>query len=83
MAEARRWLRALGRAAVPVALGALLWAAVAAGEEQRRDRIRALPELTPELLAERQRHNRLIAAALREAADTDENVARRPVPWRK
>lgn len=43
----------------------------------------ALPELTPELLEERRRHNVLLFQALQEAATTEENVARRPVPWRK
>lgn len=43
----------------------------------------ALPEANPEILAERRQHNRLIMAALREAAETNENVAQRPVPWRK
>ncbi|NXK27162.1 UQCC3 factor, partial [Arenaria interpres] len=43
----------------------------------------ALPEVSPELLAQRRRQNELVMAALREAAETDENVARRPVPWRK
>lgn len=42
----------------------------------------ALPEVQAELVT-RRRHNELIMAALREAAETDENVARRPVPWRK
>lgn len=31
----------------------------------------------------RRRHNELIMTALREAAETDENVAQRRVPWRK
>ncbi|NXU94407.1 UQCC3 factor, partial [Xiphorhynchus elegans] len=83
MAAARRWAVALARGAVPVALGLLLWVAVAGGEQNRLDTLKALPEASPEVLAERRRHNELIMAALREAAETDENVARRPVPWRK
>lgn len=83
MEALRRWARALCLGALPVALGAILWAAVAAGEERRREEIRALPELTPELLEERRRHNVLLFQALQEAATTEENVARRPVPWRK
>lgn len=83
MEALRRWARALCLGALPVALGAVLWAAVAAGEERRREEIRALPELTPELLEERRRHNVLLFQALQEAATTEENVARRPVPWRK
>ncbi|NXW87918.1 UQCC3 factor, partial [Alopecoenas beccarii] len=83
MEAARRWARALALGAVPVAVGVLLWAAMGAGEQQRQEALKALPEVSPEFLDERRRHNRLIMAALREAAETDENVARRPVPWRK
>lgn len=38
------------------------------------------PEADP---TQRRRHNELLMAALREAAETDENVAQRQVPWRK
>ncbi|KAM6288872.1 ubiquinol-cytochrome-c reductase complex assembly factor 3 [Aegotheles albertisi] len=83
MAAARRWALALVRGSVPVALGLLLWVAVAAGEQRRQETLKALPEVSPELLAQRRRQNELVMAALREAAETDENVARRAVPWRK
>ncbi|NXN50494.1 UQCC3 factor, partial [Rynchops niger] len=83
MEAVRRWARALLLGAVPVAAGLLLWAAVGAGEERRQQTLKALPEVSPELLAQRRRQNELVMAALREAAETDENVARRPVPWRK
>ncbi|NXJ72942.1 UQCC3 factor, partial [Rostratula benghalensis] len=83
MAAARRWALALLRGSVPVAAGYLLWVAVGAGEERRRETLKALPEVSPELLAQRRRQNELVMAALREAAETDDNVARRPVPWRK
>lgn len=80
--SARRWAQALARGSVPVGLGLLLWAAVGMGEERRQETLKALPEVQAELVT-RRRHNELIMAALREAAETDENVARRPVPWRK
>ncbi|XP_074915608.1 ubiquinol-cytochrome-c reductase complex assembly factor 3 [Buteo buteo] len=80
--SARRWALALARGSVPVGLGLLLWAAVGAGEERRQETLKALPEVQAEL-GTRRRQNELIMAALREAAETDENVARRPVPWRK
>lgn len=39
---------------------------------------------TPEPdLSERRRHNERIMAALREAAETEDNVVQRRVPWRK
>lgn len=62
-----------------MALGLLLWVAVAAGEDRRREALK----VSPELLQHRRRLTELTLAALREAAETDENVARRPVPWRK
>ncbi|NXV53393.1 UQCC3 factor, partial [Uria aalge] len=83
MEAARRWARALLRGAAPVAAGLLLWVAVGAGEERRQQTLKALPEVNPELLEQRRRQNELVMAALREAAETEENVARRPVPWRK
>ncbi|NXF14343.1 UQCC3 factor, partial [Smithornis capensis] len=83
MAAARRWALALARGAVPVALGLLLWVVMAWGEQDRQRILKELPENNPEALARRRRHNELIMAALREAAETDENVARRAVPWRK
>ncbi|NXE99952.1 UQCC3 factor, partial [Menura novaehollandiae] len=83
MAADPRWALALVRGAIPVALGLLLWVAVAGGEQDRLKTLKAQPEANPASLAERRRHNELIMAALRQAAETDENVARRPVPWRK
>ncbi|XP_058678367.1 ubiquinol-cytochrome-c reductase complex assembly factor 3-like [Ammospiza caudacuta] len=83
MALDRRWPLALARAAVPVALGLLLWVAIAGGEQERLQTLKGQPGADAETLAQRRRHNELIMAALREAAETDDNVANRPVPWRK
>ncbi|KAM8985921.1 ubiquinol-cytochrome-c reductase complex assembly factor 3 [Ara ararauna] len=83
MAALRRWALALLRGSGPTAVGVLLWFAMGSGEEKRQEMLKALPEANPEVLAERRYHNRLIMAALREAAETDDNVAQRPVPWRK
>lgn len=83
MAAERRWPLALFRGAVPVALGLLFWAAMASGEQERQHTLKAQPGADAASLAARRRHNELIMAALREAAATDENVATRPVPWRK
>ncbi|XP_033367669.1 ubiquinol-cytochrome-c reductase complex assembly factor 3-like [Parus major] len=83
MALDRRWPLALARGAVPVALGLLLWVAMAGGEQERQQTLKAQPGGDTASLAQRRRHNELIMAALREAAETDENVAQRRVPWRK
>ncbi|TRZ09926.1 hypothetical protein HGM15179_017187 [Zosterops borbonicus] len=81
MALDRRWPLALFRGAIPVALGLLFWVAMAGGEQQRHQTLQqGQPEADP---TQRRRHNELLMAALREAAETDENVAQRQVPWRK
>ncbi|NXU04058.1 UQCC3 factor, partial [Buphagus erythrorhynchus] len=83
MAVDRRWPLALFRGAVPVALGLLLWVAVAGGEHERQQTLKAQPAGDPASLAQRRRHNELIMMALREAAQTEDNVAQRQVPWQK
>ncbi|XP_053824075.1 ubiquinol-cytochrome-c reductase complex assembly factor 3-like [Vidua chalybeata] len=83
MALDRRWPRALARGAVPVGLGLLLWAALAGGEQERQQPLKGRAGADAATLAHRRRHNELIMAALREAAETDDNVAQRGVPWRK
>ncbi|XP_037982546.1 ubiquinol-cytochrome-c reductase complex assembly factor 3-like [Motacilla alba alba] len=83
MALDRRWPLALARGAVPVALGLLLWVAIAGGEQERQHSLKGKPGADTANLAQRRRHNELIMTALREAAQTDENVAYRGVPWRK
>ncbi|NXS33377.1 UQCC3 factor, partial [Pomatostomus ruficeps] len=83
MAVDPRWPLALLRGAVPVGLGLLLWVAMAGDERDRQETLKAQPEANAASSAHRRRHNELIMAALREAAQTDENVAQRRVPWRK
>ncbi|XP_030825877.1 ubiquinol-cytochrome-c reductase complex assembly factor 3-like [Camarhynchus parvulus] len=83
MALDRRWPLALARGAVPVALGLLLWVAIAGGEQERHNTLKGQPGADAASLAQRRRHNELIMATLREAAETDDNVAHRAVPWRK
>ncbi|NXW78106.1 hypothetical protein DUI87_33074 [Hirundo rustica rustica] len=83
MAVDRRWPLALVRGAVPVALGLLLWVAMAGGEQERQQTLKGLPGADAGGFSHRRRHNELLMAALREAAETDDNVAHRQVPWRK
>ncbi|KAM4880094.1 uncharacterized protein FYW23_014426 [Sylvia borin] len=70
---------ALFRGAVPVALGLLLWVAIAGGEQERQQTLKGhRGDLTYQ-----RRHNEQLMTALREAAETEDNVAQRQVPWRK
>ncbi|XP_025037970.1 ubiquinol-cytochrome-c reductase complex assembly factor 3 [Pelodiscus sinensis] len=55
--------------------------ALIAPREQRR--LEELQETTPLHWAKRRHQNELVMAAIKEAAETDENVARRPTPWSK
>lgn len=83
MALDRRWPLALFRGAIPVGLGLLLWVAIAGGEQERQQTLKAQPGGDLATLAQRRRHNELIMTALRDAAQTEDNVAQRQVPWRK
>lgn len=109
MALDSRWPLALFRGAAPIALGLMLWVAIAGGEQERQQTLKVRdtgaavtprgpePAVTPPffpvrqvqpdgnaaVLAERRRHNELVMMALREAAQTDDNVSQRQVPWRK
>ncbi|NXQ38269.1 UQCC3 factor, partial [Catharus fuscescens] len=83
MALDPRWPLALFRGAAPIALGLMLWVAIAGGEQERHQTLKAQPEGNAAILADRRRHNELVMMALREAAQTDDNVSQRQVPWRK
>ncbi|XP_072514473.1 ubiquinol-cytochrome-c reductase complex assembly factor 3 [Salminus brasiliensis] len=58
-----------------VASGLGLWKAVAPGEERKREILKNLPESSPERMEESRRRNALIMQVLKEAAESDHNVA--------
>ncbi|KAJ6657009.1 hypothetical protein lerEdw1_003010 [Lerista edwardsae] len=64
-------------------LGVALWALVAPDEEQRKEMAKKLPECTPLQQAERRQQNALVMATIKEAAETEENVAQKGWPWSK
>ncbi|XP_053133682.1 ubiquinol-cytochrome-c reductase complex assembly factor 3 [Hemicordylus capensis] len=66
-----------------VGLGGALWMAVAPSEERRKQMLKDLPESNPVVYNERQRQNALIWETIKEAAKTQENVARREWPRQK
>ncbi|XP_041793282.1 ubiquinol-cytochrome-c reductase complex assembly factor 3 [Chelmon rostratus] len=57
-------------------LGYGMWSLIAPGEERQREIIKNLPESNPVRMEETRRRNALVMQALKEAAETNENVAR-------
>ncbi|XP_074526856.1 ubiquinol-cytochrome-c reductase complex assembly factor 3 [Halichoeres trimaculatus] len=57
-------------------LGYGMWSMIAPGEERRRELIKNLPEANPLRMEETRKRNALVMQALKEAAETDENIAR-------
>uniref|UniRef100_A0A8C8RTV4 Ubiquinol-cytochrome-c reductase complex assembly factor 3 n=1 Tax=Pelusios castaneus TaxID=367368 RepID=A0A8C8RTV4_9SAUR len=66
-----------------VGLGVAVMALVVPRDQREQELVKELPEANPLQLAERRRQNELIMAAIKEAAETNENVAWRQKPWSK
>ncbi|XP_008122485.1 ubiquinol-cytochrome-c reductase complex assembly factor 3 [Anolis carolinensis] len=64
-------------------LGVGLWFAVAPDETRRKEMAKDHPGSSPEQRTERQQRNALVMAVIKEAAETDENVAKKQWPWVK
>ncbi|XP_051277500.1 ubiquinol-cytochrome-c reductase complex assembly factor 3 [Dicentrarchus labrax] len=58
-------------------LGYGMWSIIAPGEDRRREIIRHLPESNPVRMEETRKRNALVMEALKEAAETNENIVRR------
>ncbi|XP_049572553.1 ubiquinol-cytochrome-c reductase complex assembly factor 3 [Syngnathus scovelli] len=52
------------------------WALIVPGEERRKEIIKNLPESNPVRMEETRKRNALLMQKLKEAAETNENVAR-------
>uniref|UniRef100_UPI0037E9B1CD ubiquinol-cytochrome-c reductase complex assembly factor 3 n=1 Tax=Semicossyphus pulcher TaxID=241346 RepID=UPI0037E9B1CD len=59
-----------------VGLGYGMWSMIAPGEERRRELVKNLPESNPMRMEETRKRNALVMQALKEAAETDDNIAR-------
>lgn len=57
-------------------LGYGMWSMIAPGEERQRELIKNLPEANPLRMEETRKRNALVMQALKEAAETDYNIAR-------
>lgn len=63
-------------------VGVVLWVLVAPSEERKQELRKNFPEANPKKMAEIRERNILVMQAIKEAAETNENVARR-TPWSK
>ncbi|XP_053311589.1 ubiquinol-cytochrome-c reductase complex assembly factor 3-like [Spea bombifrons] len=61
-------------------VGAVLWLLVAPNEQRRLEMRKNFPEANPAVMAEVRKRNELVLQAIKEAAETNDNVSRKP-PW--
>ncbi|XP_073321751.1 ubiquinol-cytochrome-c reductase complex assembly factor 3 [Pagrus major] len=58
-------------------LGYGMWALISPGEERRRELVKNLPESNPVRMDETRKRNALVMQALKDAAETNDNIASR------
>ncbi|XP_068422464.1 ubiquinol-cytochrome-c reductase complex assembly factor 3 [Clinocottus analis] len=75
-----RTLLGAGALTATMGLGYGMWAIISPGEERRKELLKNLPESNPLRMDETRRRNALVMQALKEAAETNENVARGRFP---
>ncbi|KAF6737492.1 Ubiquinol-cytochrome-c reductase complex assembly factor 3 [Oryzias melastigma] len=57
-------------------LGYGMWSIIAPGEERRKEMLKNLPESNPQRMEETRLRNAMVMQVLKEAAETDQNLAR-------
>ncbi|XP_015195205.1 ubiquinol-cytochrome-c reductase complex assembly factor 3 [Lepisosteus oculatus] len=72
-----KWIIYTGLVAGAMGTAVGLWMVTAPGENRRREILKNLPESNPVRLQETRRRNALELQVLKEAAETNDNVARR------
>ncbi|KAG1928412.1 ubiquinol-cytochrome-c reductase complex assembly factor 3 [Pimephales promelas] len=75
MSAMRTMLASIGLVGV-VGVGYGMWAMISPGEERKREMLKNLPEANPLRMEESRRRNALMLQVLKEAAETNENIAR-------
>ncbi|KAM4796919.1 ubiquinol-cytochrome-c reductase complex assembly factor 3 [Rhinophrynus dorsalis] len=80
MEALRRLVKGTMMLGVFAGVGGVLWILVAPGEARRMEMRKDLPEANPDRLAEVRKRNALVLQVIKEAAETNENLARKP-PW--
>ncbi|XP_071769497.1 ubiquinol-cytochrome-c reductase complex assembly factor 3 [Centroberyx gerrardi] len=61
---------------VVLGVGYGMWAMISPGEERRKELIKNLPEANPMRMEETRKRNALVMQVLKEAAETNDNIAR-------
>ncbi|KAG7221347.1 hypothetical protein INR49_017313 [Caranx melampygus] len=61
---------------VVTGVGFGMWSIIAPGEERRKELLKNLPEANPVRMEETRRRNALVMQVLKEAAETNDNIAR-------
>ncbi|XP_057686873.1 ubiquinol-cytochrome-c reductase complex assembly factor 3 [Corythoichthys intestinalis] len=61
---------------VMVGVGYGMWSLIVPGEERRKEMLKNLPESNPVRMEETRKRNALLLQTLKEAAETNENIAR-------
>lgn len=59
-----------------VGVGYGMWAIISPGEDRKREMLKNLPEANPVRMEETRKRNALVLQALKDAAETNENIAR-------
>ncbi|XP_073685689.1 ubiquinol-cytochrome-c reductase complex assembly factor 3 [Garra rufa] len=59
-----------------VGMGYGMWAVISPGEERRMEILKNLPEANPARMEETRKRNALIIQVLKDAAETNDNIAR-------
>ncbi|XP_038159603.1 ubiquinol-cytochrome-c reductase complex assembly factor 3 [Cyprinodon tularosa] len=57
-------------------LGYGMWSVISPGEERRKEMLKNLPESNPVRMEETRQRNAMVMQALKDAAETSENLAR-------
>ncbi|XP_063002074.1 ubiquinol-cytochrome-c reductase complex assembly factor 3-like [Elgaria multicarinata webbii] len=83
MGTASRVISGLLAMAGSLGLAGVLWIAIVPNRKRMEEMDKEFRESNPRLWTERQKQNTQIMAILKEAAETNENVASKPWPWRK
>ncbi|XP_016381509.1 ubiquinol-cytochrome-c reductase complex assembly factor 3 [Sinocyclocheilus rhinocerous] len=75
MSRMRTLLASIGVVGL-VAMGYGMWAVISPGEERKREILKNLPEANPVRMEETRKRNALMLQVLKDAAETNDNVAR-------
>ncbi|XP_016358622.1 ubiquinol-cytochrome-c reductase complex assembly factor 3-like [Sinocyclocheilus anshuiensis] len=75
MSRMRTLLASIGVVGL-VGMGYGMWAVMSPGEERKREILKNLPEANPVRMEETRKRNALMLQVLKDAAETNDNVAR-------